>query len=191
MRGLDRDLRGYPIPVMVFRDSTGRPHFTINNEATRFLLIMDDQCSICGQKLLRRRWFVGGPLSAFHPNGTYIDPPLHRECLHYAMRVCPYLAMASYTKRIDARTIPDSEYDPHRIFIDSTQIAERPSVFVAVAATGQAVRTNGTVGPIYVTPKRPYAAVEFWKNGKQISQVEGRVLSEDALRSLPRASGVA
>lgn len=175
MAHLDRDERGYPIPVMVFRDKTGRAHFTINNESDRFMLLMDDRCSICGQKLLRLRWFVGGPLSAFHEHGTYMDPPLHRECMHYGLRVCPYLALPSYTKRIDARTVRDPE--PNRIFMDQTHIPARPVVFVCVGATGQSIRNTGDpLSPIYVTPKRPYKAIEHWKDGRQISQAEAMAL---------------
>jgi hypothetical protein len=178
MAHLDRDERGYLIPVMVFRDNAGRPHFTINNEATRFMLLMNEQCSICGQKLLRVRWFVGGPLSAFHEHGTYMDPPLHRECMRYALQVCPYLALPSYAKRIDARTVRDPE--PNRIFIDPTQDPNRPVVFVCVGASGQSIRHTGPLSPIYVTPKRPYAAIEFWKDGRQISRVEAIRLIQQA-----------
>lgn len=176
MQHLDRDERGYPIPVMVFRDKTGRPHFTINEEGIRFLLIMDEKCSICGQPLLKLRWFVGGPGSAFHEHGTYMDPPLHRDCMHYAMRVCPWLAAPRYSGRIDARTVREPE--PRRLFIDDTQIATRPPVFVCVGATEQTINTKGSLGPTYVTPQRPYHAVEFWKEGKRLSETEGRRLSE-------------
>lgn len=179
MAHLDRDERGYPIPAMVFRDETGRPHFTINNEADRFILLMDDKCSICGEKLLRLRWFVGGPLSAFHKHGSYMDPPLHRECMHYALQVCPYLALPSYTKRIDARTVRDPE--PNRIFLDSTQIPERPVVFVCVGATGQSIRNTGDpLSPIYVTPKRPYKAIEYWREGRQISEADAMAFLREA-----------
>jgi hypothetical protein len=181
--------RGWPIWIemngvirspMVFRDKTGRPHFTINNEANRFMLLMHDKCSICGQKLLRLRWFVGGPLSAFHEHGSYMDPPLHRECMHYALQVCPYLALPSYTKRIAARTVRNPE--SNRIFMDQTQIPDRPVVFVCVGATGQSIRNTGNpLSPIYVTPKRPpYKAIEYWKDGRQTSQAEAMALLRDA-----------
>jgi hypothetical protein len=169
MQHLDRDHRGYPVPVMVWRSPDGIPHFTINDEAKRFTLLMDDQCSICGTKLLKLRWFVGGPLSAFHPAGSYMDPPLHRECMTYAMQVCPWLAAPVYARRIDARTVREAE--PNRVFIDHTQMPDRPPVFVCVGAIGQTMRNSSSLlEPIYVRPKRPYKAVQFWKGGQQISQ---------------------
>jgi hypothetical protein len=185
MAHLDRDHRGYPIPVMVFRDPEGKPHFTVNNEGTRVIdIIIDERCSICGTPLLRERWFVGGPLSAFHAHGAYHDPPMHRDCLHYALRVCPYLAMASYTHRIDTRTIK-TPIERTRFFIDNTQVAERPEIFVAVCTTGQEVRFKGTHprAPVYVIPHRPYKRVEFWRNGKQISETEGMRLVRPILEA--------
>jgi len=163
MRHLERDHRNYPIPVMVFRDKAGRPHFTINDEAKRTTILIDDLCSICGKPLLKTRWFAGGPMSAFHPNGAYMDPPMHIECMRYAMQVCPYLAMPVYGKRIDARTIREPE--PSRIFIDYTQMPDRPVVFVCVGAIAQEVRWGK---PLYISPKRPYKHVEFWQHGKQL-----------------------
>ena len=80
MQHLPRDHRGYPIPAMVWRDQTGQPHFTINDETVRYMLLIENRCSICGTALLPLRWFVGGPLSAFDPNGMYLDPPVHRDC---------------------------------------------------------------------------------------------------------------
>ena len=40
-------------------------------------------------------------MSALHPNGAYIDPPLHHECMRFALQTCPYLISTKYTKRID------------------------------------------------------------------------------------------
>lgn len=169
MRHLDRDPRGYPIPVMVFRDDSGRPHFTVNGEGTRGLLLLEDQCSICGQPLDKRRWFVGGPMSAFHPQGSYYDPPLHHECMRYAMRVCPYLALPSYTGKIEAKTI--TQDDPRRLYINTTQDPTRPAVFCCVESIGhQLIRNPGLIAPQYVRPNRPYRRLEFWKDGRQLTR---------------------
>ena len=105
MAHLDRDRRGYPIFFMAYRDQQGRPHFTINDERKRQIVIARDLCSICGAPLLRGRWFLGGDLSAFDANGAYIDPPMHDECVHYALRVCPYLASPSWSHYVAGRTL--------------------------------------------------------------------------------------
>jgi hypothetical protein len=86
------DPRGYPIPWNVLVDSTGKAHFTINDESLRQMAIRDRLCPICGHRLWRGMWFVGGPGSALHEHGAYIDPPMHKPCAEYALKVCPYLA---------------------------------------------------------------------------------------------------
>jgi hypothetical protein len=174
MRGLARDARGLPIPATVWRDKAGRPHFTINDFTIAGRLLIEDRCGICGTALLRVRWFVGGPLSAFHPHGAYYDLPMHRGCMHYALRVCPYLAAPVYSKRVDAKTVQGPEKE--RLFIDPTMIENRPTVFVAVAATGQQVRSSPRpAAPASIIPNRPYVAVEYWRHGKQLSEREAEL----------------
>src|SRR5262245_64789126 len=85
MLGLRARPAGYVVPWTVFRDSSGRPHFTINDEEKRQHVLALDCCPICSGKLLRGRWFVGGPRSAFDLAGAYIDPPMHMECARYAL----------------------------------------------------------------------------------------------------------
>lgn len=164
MRALERDPRGYPIPWSVWRDNANHAHFTINDEIKRFRSLVEDLCAICGGKLMRNRWFVGGPGSAFDPNGAYFDPPMHGECAHFALKACPYLAAPHYTKRIDAGTVDFSNVSPDQIFLDRTQSPERPAQFVAVLAIGQTLYR-----PQYlVRPTRPYLRVEYWKNGERL-----------------------
>lgn len=174
MARLDRDPRGYPIPFMVLRDSTGRPHFTVNDESKRLQCMKRSWCSVCGGLLPRNRWFAGGPLSAFHPNGAYFDPPMHLDCLRYSMRVCPYLATPRYLGRIDAGTLAEPT-----ILVDSTMIPDRPEVFVCVLASGQDI-VEGRVN-LCVRPKRPYLDVEFWRHGERLEHAAGQQIVETAL----------
>jgi len=160
MKHLERDHRGYPIPYIVFRDDDGKPHFTINNEHKVLRCKHEEICAICGVKLLRGRWFLGGPMSAFHPHGAYIDPPLHHECMRFAVQTCPYLISAKYTKRIDGATLDPSKATGVISLIDPTLDPTRPKVFVAVMAVGQTYTDDG-----YVVPKHPYRGLEFWRDG--------------------------
>lgn len=167
MAHLPRDPRGYPIPAMALIDEHGRAHFTINDEVKRQKLLKEDRCPICGSRIIGGRWFVGGPLSAFHQDGRYLDPPTHDECAHYALRACPYLAAPTYSGRIDDRTLrPENQTI---IMVDQTMIPERPEVFVAVLA-----RTHkATAGLQYLMPTRPYMRVEFWRHGERLEDAEG------------------
>jgi hypothetical protein len=179
MRALDLDPRGYPIPYMVWRDRTGRPHFTINDEEHRLEILKRDLCSICGQPLKGPRWMTGGPLSAFHEHGAYNDPPMHEACLHYAMVVCPYLAAPSYARRIDAKTVTPENREGYRLFMDITQIPDRPDIFVCVLARTHKWGITNNVA--YSRPKRPYLKVEYWRHGRQLSQREGERISAEIM----------
>jgi hypothetical protein len=168
MLGLQRDQRGYPIPFIVQRGVTDLPHFAINDQNLRYRCASEDRCGICGQKLMRGRWFVGGPLSAFHKFGAYFDPPMHKECMEYAMVVCPYIAIASYNA--DKRSAMDrvnnkpKDLPDTAILIDETMIPGRPPVFVCVHARGQRITPNG-----HFVPLRPYIALQFWRHGEHIT----------------------
>lgn len=186
MQHLHRDVRGYPIPDGVFLDLDGRPHFAINDEAKRQDILFKDVCGICGKPLKKLRFFVGGPLSALHPKGLYIDPPMHGPCARYALRVCPYLAAPSYARRIGDATLDKTKVQPGIMgFIDQTMIPERPEIFCLVGAEGQTNISSDSQHGIYrgdgyikyVKPLEPYKVMEFWKHGKM-------VLTEDALNRL-------
>jgi hypothetical protein len=178
MRDLPKDRRGYPIPVNVLIDKNGKPHFTINDDEKRQLHLQKKQCPICGSALLRGRWTVGGPASAFMDEGAYIDPPMHYECYRYAMQVCPYLALPSFTKRIDAGTVKREDVEDHRIFIDNTVLAHRPPLFVAVMHLGEDYQTDIFGNIHHFKPKRPYRNIEYWQNGNELSAKEGRALAD-------------
>jgi hypothetical protein len=175
MRDLPRDARGFPIPFIVMRDRDGRPHFTINDEARRRFVLENDRCAICNFPLNRGRWYVGGPACAFHKRGAYLDPPMHRECAHYALQVCPYLAAPRYAKLIDGRTL-DPAKAPSLVLLDSNVDNSRPALFVAVMAIGhKIVMPEG-----YTRPRRPLRRIEFWQHGRQISREQAEpLLAED------------
>lgn len=173
MQELQKDHRGYPIPVIVLYDKEGRPHFTINDEYKRQLVIQQDLCPISGQKLHRARWFLGGPLSAFAEGGRYIDTPMLYECMEYALKVCPWLAAKHYDKRIEAKTLKE---DSGVVTHDPTMIPNRPPLFVAVQTTRQdffVARLAGVPMVQHVAPRKPYKAVEFWQSGIKLTHAQG------------------
>jgi len=169
---LERDHRGYPIPWNVLRADDGTPLFTINDDRKHWRAIRERICPICGVRLGRWLWFVGGPLSAFDPNGWYLDLPGHVECLEYALATCPYLAAPQYSKRlyvIDPAKLPQGL----PILLDETLIPERPVVFVVVTGSGIEYRDRGLLLP-YVRPRRPLLEWRFWRHGEKIDEQEAR-----------------
>lgn len=183
MQALARDSRGYPIPWGVLIDEAGLAHFSVNDERKRDAMIRRDLCSVCGTELFRGRWFVGGAMSAFHPHGAFIDPPMHSECAHYALLACPYIAAPRYAGEVGRKKLAaHREALPAMMLLDRTMIPGRPTddVFVAIMTVGQRVLDNTNL-----VPKRPYRRVEFWRHGVQISSDEGEATIRKALAQAP------
>lgn len=175
MRLLPRDKRGYPIPWLVQRDLTGRPFFVMNDSMKTMACGRRGLCSICGRKLERDVWLIGGPGAAFHEHGAYLDPPMHHQCATYALKVCPYLG-TRYTGRIDAVLLKHGKWDPRmRIITEDLTLPEQPPFFVLGRTSKATFRwdvENGDNPRFH--PKRPWLAVEFWVWGQQITEAEAR-----------------
>jgi hypothetical protein len=170
MKRLPLDHRGYPIPFVVQRDDKGLPLFVANNSVAVWKCIKQRLCAICGTRLASRWWFVGGPGSAFHPNGMYFDSGMHGECMRYALQVCPYLATPARS-RINDNTLAKLETRiSDALLVDRTHDPKRPPLFVAVMCSGQSLEPNDMETP-YLRPLRPYQDVEFWRDG-QLLQFE-------------------
>jgi hypothetical protein len=173
---LPRDRRGLPIPAIVMRDGEGVPHFTMNDTRTALRLQREGRCSICSERLGALKCFVGGPGSAFHPQGRYFDGPVHRDCAIFALHACPYLAMAGqYARRISLESMKKKVAVPDGgvlIAEDPTVHAPQPPAFVLASC-----RRYHMEGPHYV-PERPWAEVRFFRGGQEITSAEARALTE-------------
>jgi hypothetical protein len=93
---LPRDPRGYP----VFH--TIQPDHYVAGEPADFRTLHVDRhveagqkrlCAICGRPLPYWLWFLGGPMCL--ANRIFGDGPMHRDCMDYALQVCPYLTHAT------------------------------------------------------------------------------------------------
>lgn len=170
MKHLKLTASGVAIPYGVVVDKTGRPHFSINDEHIRARSLTKELCSMCGKPLFRGRWLVGGTLSAFHEHGAFIDPPMHSECAHYALQVCPYLAAPRYAKEVGVEKAKSAAFNHELILVDPTMMPGRPAgdLFIALMATKVDVFEN-----LNCKPRKPYSRVEFWRHGKQLSESEG------------------
>lgn len=178
MSAMQKDPRGYPIPFIVLRDVNNEPHFAANDARKQLRCLFEKRCPICGSKLDKLMWFAGGPRSAFSEHGVYIDTAMHHECMEYAMQVCPYLAIPKYLKSIGMSGITPENTPPGvTVFIDPTTTPERPEVFV-IAGTDSFSIKEAPGRMLYVIPRRPYLAVEYWRFGVKLSEEEGRQIIE-------------
>lgn len=199
MAHLPKDRRGYPIPVIVTLDRAGEPLFTINDEIKGDRCAAESLCTICGGELeVGDMWWVGGPLSALHPNGAFMDGAMHEECSTYAMRVCPYIAMPSYGKRIDAAQAAKNGLDGVTL-IDATQIPDRPLAFFQCRSVSFNMKWPRLPGLRYFVPVTGFAVSEenfserwldirVWQDGEQVAEEhEGRVIREAITAALKSA----
>ena len=140
--------------------------FTVNDDRKAWRALREGLCPICGERLGRFLWLVGGPRSAFHPGGCYLDLPGHRECMEFALQTCPYLAAPKYLGRIDVAH-PEQLPPEARVVLDETMSPDRPEIFVAVACHSVEMLERGPLQP-YLKPAPPFLDYTFWRHGQQI-----------------------
>lgn len=171
MAHLERDRRGYPIPAIVLRTSDGRPHFTINDDSKVLRAAQLNACGICGKRLHKSGgWFVGGPASAFHPQGAYLDGPVHHECGTFALETCPYLAAPKYAGRIDEGTLTDAQRAEVGVTVDTTMLPDRPDIFVFGRATQFTFARRGPASALMFHPRKPFVEIEYWQKSVQLPE---------------------
>jgi hypothetical protein len=178
---LPRDERGYPIPWNILIGDDGKPIFTANDSRKHMQALNEALCPICGVRLGKWKWFVGGPKSAFDPHGWFIDLPGHDDCIEYALQVCPYLSVRHYDQTVPL--IERAKLPQNVKVIDDTQDPTRPLLFVMVASEWMEVMASGRGAghlPV-VRPKRPWLGVKYWRHGKRLSDAEGNELVRQAL----------
>lgn len=195
MELLERDKRGLPIPFIVLRDASNVPHFTVNDQHKVDLCRRRKLCGICGKPFetfhdSRGRpnphpenagmTFVGGPMSALHKNGAYIDPPMHHECATFALRVCPYLAVKNYDTRMDDRLAKKAAMIEGQVILkDPTMIPDRPEYFVAVTASDyRIVNHRGYMKPLNMI------RLSWWRHGERVPFKEAKPLLERFLNEV-------
>jgi hypothetical protein len=179
MAGLGLDPRGFPIPYIILQGPDGKNYFQVNDSYKVQSCINNKLCAICGQPLGCDAWLAGGPLSAFHPHGAYIDTPTHHECGNYAMRVCPYLAITTYNGKFNPDKLAGQGWVG--VLVDPTVIDDRPPFFAYVKIKGFTV--NPTTR--HLIPKKPLLQVEYWNAGEQITREEAQQLFDNRYLSTP------
>ena len=98
LAGAPRDKRGFIVPFFVawfdggqqVRRGTGTPDFRVVDPGSFGACVRHGLCWLCGKPLGRHRAFVLGPMCVITRVNS--EPPSHRDCAEYAMRVCPFLA---------------------------------------------------------------------------------------------------
>jgi hypothetical protein len=187
MKHLGTDHRGYALFYVALRTDDGKVNFIVNDVKKTFACAKQNLCSLCGQELERARWFVGGPLSALAKEGAYFDPPMHFDCMRYALAVCPWLTMANYRRK---QTIEQIAEKVHQAVVDHTQIPERPPLFVAGMTADHDVYLYGEDHTAFrFVPHRPFLNMEYWQNGRRLNARKGKAIAERALDEFRKSQG--
>lgn len=164
--------------VVLVKD--GIPQFKINDDRKTEFCIQNKLCSVCGQPVENDMWMIGGPMSAFHERGFYIDIPVHKECGEYSLVTCPYMAYTQYTVK------PENfnklqEKVPDIMLINPTVDYNRLPFFVfAKTSNYKVVRRMPFERFIY--PNRPFMEIEYWRDGAQITKEEAQLLTQIKLQ---------
>lgn len=178
MAGLKKNRHGMPIPYIILVDDQGVEHFVVNDSAKVFDCLQRSLCAICGQLLpTDDTWLVGGPQSAFHPQGYYIDTPIHKECGEYALQVCPYLAAKNYDTMVhDVERIAGKikMNDTTPIVMDNTVDPNRPKLFV-FSRVGMIAAYPAPTGVFYLKPME-VRELQFWDKGRQLTDDEASTI---------------
>ena len=119
---LKTDERGYPIPFFVAYVN-GVPDFRMLSEEKQIRCMEKKLCSVCGKKLFEYFYFITGPRGL--ENGTHSDPPMHRDCAEYSLKMCPHLYYQratindreDYYKERRARNEVGIQTKPNEIFL--------------------------------------------------------------------------
>jgi hypothetical protein len=137
---LPRTQQGLPVPYIASEREDGSPDLGVVEPAYSSDCHRESLCSICGEKLApAERTFITGPSGVFGPKCGCGDPPMHAECAHYALRVCPHLIAPGVVSVVIAARRYRLGY----------------------------IRTLVTNANYW--PSRPYKRVEWWLKGKQVT----------------------
>lgn len=203
MSGLPKDKRGYPIPWIVLRDKHGLPHFTVNDGRKVAQCAKFGLCGICGKALgthvpknpQKGAYFVGGPACFYSERGAFLDPPMHRECAEYAMRVCPYIANPSYGKSLGMGTLTDASTPAGIAVVEhdaSPGLDNKPPLFIMGLAR-RWTYFEPQPGQILfrpTNPRRDWVFLSAWKDGEALDIDSREVRDEIFARLMTHAVAV-
>jgi len=98
---------GYPVPYFV-AEVEGKYDFRIADYRKFKPAIKKKLCWICGQKLGAYLAFTIGPMCAI--NRVISEPPSHRDCAEWAIKVCPFLSQRQEVRNFEG--LPENLRQP-------------------------------------------------------------------------------
>lgn len=169
MMGLDRDQRGFPIPYTTFRDKDGTPNYRRGDTRKLSRCLEHGLCAISGTPMPRDDvWLLGGRQSAYHPLGAYLRPPARKECLIWALQMCPYLVLCAQLEKNPL----DDDCDAGILFYEhkfrTDDIVSALSDVLVLSRTDGIHLNNPNRQLYFLLANRPWLEVEHWKSGELV-----------------------
>lgn len=158
MKRLPVDHRGYPVPKFV-EWIDDKPDFRVMSSSHLVNCVKRKLCWVCGEMLGRWKCFVIGPMCSV--NRISAEPPSHRECATFSVKVCPFLTVPH--RRRDDRDLPEDHW------VAGKSIEHNPgATLIWVTESYEIVRDGAGVLFQIGEPHE----VEWWARGRHATREE-------------------
>lgn len=140
MAKLAADHRGWVTPFFV-KWVDGKPDHRIVDTQAYLTCVKNKLCFSCGQPLGSYVTFPIGPMCAV--NLTSAEPPSHRDCAEWSIKVCPFLSRPHARRRdIDPEQHPD-------VGVAGVMIKRNPGVTLAWTTKRWGTKSDGNGGALF------------------------------------------
>jgi len=160
LRNRPRDPRGYVIPWNTFVAADGTASFAVLDHARVQRALRGRLCGMCGSRMGRHIYFIGGPLCA--SNGYFYDPPMHRECALYALQACPHLARTK-GRYVEPATVAQAVGEDATLIVGD-MAPDKAEWFGLMHATDYTFGRDAK-GMMVIKANLPWLDVERWRDG--------------------------
>jgi len=178
-----RDHRGFIVPYFVAwltesgelaDESAGTPDFRVIDHRRMTRCVNEGRCWTCGDKLGVHLAFVLGPMCTI--NKIISEPPSHKECAEYSLKVCPFLSRPRM--RRNTKELPD-----HKHSAGLPQERNPGMCALWITRSYQPFRPHvGQDGVLFRVG--PYEQVIWWKEGRPANRAEALAALEDGYELL-------
>lgn len=172
LRGRPVDRRGFLIPFFVAwlddagnltAPGAGTPDFRVVDQNKLAFCVRHNRCWLCGQQMGRHLAFVLGPMCCI--NRIISEPPSHRSCAEYALRVCPFMIRPRMRRN-------EHDMSPKNIPAAGLHSGENPGAMAEWVCDKYepVIAQRGNAGTLFKVgePK----SVTWWREGRLATRAE-------------------
>jgi hypothetical protein len=182
MRGLHCDHRGFIVPFFVawiregkaVNPGYGTPDFRVVDPAAFSACVKHGLCWLCGQPMGRHKAFVLGPMCVI--TRTNSEPPSHRDCAEYAMKVCPFLSRPKMRRN-------ETDFDvPGTVPAPGEHSDANPGIMALWMTDGATMYRAETGRPGWLFTVNDPSEVTWWRESRLATRAE---VEEGLAKAMP------